>query len=229
MIRYEDEFDIINGENNEVLIPFLITETKDGTVIEAYSGVKNEVEYLINRKKINCFSKEGIDEIDRALLPYVRRLGYEREICGKYKWYLEYRIDQSSEINVSLIVDGIEKLKRSHLKLRNLTTFNLKELLDNRLAAYAVIRDGAIVSLAAENQHARGQNVIEITVETAPAHRRAGYASSVCAALCRDITARGKKVAYACSRYNRGSISTAKKTGFVYFGRFYAYTAYIAL
>ena len=229
MIKYEDESEILESPHNELIVPFLIVEEKGKTDIEAYKGVKREVEELIIYQNINCFSKSGIDKIDKALLPYVNKLGYEREICGKYKWYLSFFANKDTPIDSSLILENTEKLSKKHLKLKNPLTFDLPELLENRLEAFVVIRDNSVVSIAAVNQHGRGLNMLEITVETALSYRQNGYASSAAAALCKYLIGKGKSVAYVCSRYNRNSIQTAKKVGFEYTGRFYAYTAYKAL
>ena len=223
MISYEDEKEIIG---NEVIVPFLIKEENGDTEIEAYKAVRSAVEDLILCKNINCFSKKGIDQIDEALQPYVLSLGYEREICGKYKWYLNYEARSGEDISSDIIVDGTVKLARTHLKLSNRTTFDLSELMEKKLEAFVVIKDGAIVSIAAVNEHYKGQKMLEITVETAVGYRNNGYASSAAAALALLLIQKGKSVAYVCSRYNRGSIKTAERTGFKYVGRFYAYTAY---
>ena len=223
MINYEDEKEVIG---NEVIVPFLVKEENGDTEIEAYNAVRFEVEDLILHKNINCFSKKGIDQIDDALLTYVTSLGYEREICGKYKWYLSYEARSTEDISSGVTVDGTVKLARTHLKLANRTTFDLSELIAKKLEAFIVIRDGAVISIAAVNEHYKGQKMLEITVETAVGYRNNGYATSAAAELARDLIQKGKSVAYVCSRYNRSSIKTAKKAGFKYVGRFYAYTAY---
>ena len=229
MIKYEDESVILNSKHNEVIVPFLIIEENGKTEIEAYKGVSREVEELIVYQNINCFSKSGIDMIDDALLPYVTKLGYEREICGKYRWYLSYKATEKTGINETLILENTEKLSKKHLKYKNLLTFDLSELLEKRLDAFVVIRDGSVVSIAAVNEHEKGRNMLEITVETALSYRQNGFASSAAASLCRYLIGRGNSVAYVCSRYNRNSLLTARKVGFEYSGRFYAYTAYKAL
>lgn len=229
MIVYEDEKYILESEHNEVIVPFLISENKDETYIEAYHAVKKEVDELIIYQNINCFSKKGIDEIDKALYPYILSLGYEREICGKYKWYLSYEMRDADRLNRDLILPETVKIGKRHLKLKNRTTFDISELTDKKLTAFAVIENEEIVSIAAVNEHARGQKMLEITVETAPEYRRRGYAASTTAALTDHLLGRGYSVAYVSSRYNRNSVKTAEKVGFEYVGRFYAYTAYIAL
>ena len=229
MIKYEDENEILSRPENEVIVPFLIVEEGENIEIEAYKGVKREVEELIVYRNINCFSKSGIDMIDQMVLPFVKKLGYEREICGKYRWYLSFTASSDTNIDTSLILGNTVKLSKRHLKLKNLLTFDLYELIEKRLDAFVVIEDGCVVSIATVNQHARGQNMLEMTVETAPGFRCRGYASSAGTALCSYLSDKGKSVAYVCSRYNRNSIMTAKKIGFEYVGRFYAYTAYKAL
>ena len=229
MITYEDEKYILESEDNEVIVPFLISESEGDTYIEAYHAVKKEIDELIIYQNINCFSKRGIDAIDTALYPYIRSLGYEREICGKYKWYLSYEMRTIDKLKEGLIVSGTEKIGKKHIKLKNRTTFDINELISKKLPAFAVIKNNEIVSVAAVNEHARGQKMLEMTVETAPGFRQNGYASSTASALAGYLLGKGYSVAYVCSRYNRNSIKTAEKIGFEYIGRFYAYTAYIAL
>jgi len=229
MINYEDEKYILESEHNEVIVPFLITEEGKQTSIEAYEGVRREVEELIIYRNINCFSKKGIDEIDNALLPYVRSLGYEREICGKYKWYLSYEIRNADKIDKNVILPETVKLGRRHLKLQNRTTFDLAELLEKKLCAFVTVYDGKVVSIAAVNEHARGQRMLEMTVETCPECRNRGFAASSGGALVSYLLEHGHFAAYVSSRYNRESLKTAEKIGFEYTGRFYAYTAYKAL
>ena len=60
--------------------------------------------------------------------------------------------------------------------------------------------------------------IVDLGVETAPAHRRRGYAKTAVSAVVEHVTDRGGEGRYGCRPDNHASIATARSAGFVPYG-----------
>lgn len=81
---------------------------------------------------------------------------------------------------------------------------------------YGVVADGAVVSVAfAHRSGCMEDQIADLGVETAPAHRRRGYAKTVVSAVVEHVTRGGGEARYACNPGNEASIATARSVGFV--------------
>ena len=224
-IKYENSADIFSSDY-EVVVPLIISENDGELEIEAYDDISQIVDDICQKFGKRLFSKKAIDYIDKHLEPYVNAHEYYREIVGKYKWYEVFTLDDISKINYDTINDDTYLLTSDHLLLENLTTFDLKELLDKKLETYVVVKDSKIVCLSSVNEHSDDQRMLELTVETSREYRSMGFGASAITALGSYLLTRGFSLSYVTSRYNRASISLAKKLDFKHSGRFYAYTAF---
>lgn len=225
MISYESEREALEGAYG-MIVPFLVSVYKGETTIEAYDGAREQVNKILSRCHGSYFNKASIDLIDELLEPYVNRLGYYREVIGKYKWYEVYGAESAERLNLSCVRENTRILSEEHLTLTNLTNFDLNELLALPFPSCIVIDDNKIVALASVNPCSEEQRVLELTVETSSDYRRKGYGISATVKLADHLLRDGYIINYVCSRYNRPSILLAKKCGFEKMGRIYAYTAY---
>lgn len=86
--------------------------------------------------------------------------------------------------------------------------------------AYGVVADGSIASVAYAHRTGLMEDcVADIGVETAPAWRRRGYASTAVSAVVRHIAQARGEARYGCDPRNVASISTARSVGFAPYGR----------
>lgn len=213
--QWENERELIEEEAS-MLVPILIQEEDGAYRIEAYEGVRAIVEAFAERFQGHFFSKRAIDWLDSQIGPWVNALGYYRESVGLYRWYEVY--EKQSVGGQPL--DETERWSGEECESELLLD------LSPDYPAYVVKKEGRIISAARTNEFDPCDSCPELTVETAPAWRGKGYASSNITALANELLADFPSVSYVCSRYNRASQKTALKAGFVKTGRFYAYTAY---
>ncbi len=85
---------------------------------------------------------------------------------------------------------------------------------------YGIVTDKRVVSVAyAHRTGIMESEVADLGVETAPAHRKRGYASACVAAVTAHITAQGGEALYGCNPANVASIATARSTGYIPYAR----------
>lgn len=226
MLILEDEREIL-ASGSGVLIPILVNQTDGDTEIEAYRGIEAIAADFHARFPGKYFTNAAIDWLDERLRPYVEGLGYLRECTGKYRWYIRYELTDPSALPLERIRPDSRPLTGGDYDDYDVkVSFSLIGQMEKDLPAYVTLIGGKIVSIATVNEHAPGQKLLEITVETAPGYRGQGYALSNTVALAADLTRRGFRTAYVASRYNRASRKIADRAGFARLGRIYAYTAY---
>lgn len=213
--QWEDEKERIE-EGAAMLVPVLIQEEDGAYRIEAYDGVREIVEAFVKQFEGHYFSKKAIDWLDKELEPWVNALGYYRESVGLYRWYEVYEKQRI----------GGEVLPETERWNGEDCDSSLLLDLSPDYPAYVVKKEGIIVSAARTNEFDPCDTCPELTVETTPAWRGNGYATSNITALSNELLKNYPSVSYVCSRYNRGSQKTALRAGFIKTGRFYAYTAY---
>lgn len=152
--------------------------------------------------------------------------------CAAFCASLGYTADRYSSVNgYNFLWNGApaadsfpcERIRREG-KYENKTTFDIAACLAAERVIFAVVRDGAIVSLAVtcEAPSARGEagGMIEVSVETAPDYRGNGYATAAVAALADWLASRGFTALYKCRAENERSARVAARAGFVQSGRF---------
>ncbi len=95
----------------------------------------------------------------------------------------------------------------------------LRGQLAARLPAFAVVRDGQAVSVAyAATTKRAPDGPVEVGVETAPGHRRQGFAARVVSAFANAVRADGGIPLYSTAHDNRASQAVARKLGLVRYG-----------
>ncbi len=86
--------------------------------------------------------------------------------------------------------------------------------------AYGVVQAGHVVSVAYGHRTGTMEDrVVDLGVETAPEHRRKGYAQACVSAVAAYVIDRGGQARYGCSPCNTRSIATARSVGFADYGQ----------
>lgn len=93
-----------------------------------------------------------------------------------------------------------------------LDTFGSREKALENFIGYVLLRDDEILSEAGSG--VRDGNLIEVGVQTAPAHRQQGYAALVCAHLIGACEAAGWQTYWNCNQANVASVKLAQKLGY---------------
>ncbi len=230
MIKTENDKKILKA-GYPAIVPFLMEEYKGEVDIEVYSSLKKQAKSFLEEFNGHLFSKRALDYISSSLDSYIEENGYTRDKKGATLYYYSYEIKDPSLLDTSSIrsdthrlFDLFEEIQTG--KLKNRTTFKLGELLEKSLESFVTVCNGEVVSIATVNETLDKTRMLEVTVETAVAHRRCGYAISNVEALASHILSNGGFAAYCCRSSNTKSAKIAERAGFERVGRFYAVTAY---
>ncbi len=224
LITLEDDEILLEEENPPAIVPVVISNGRHGIEEELYFSVYPEVSDFVKKHREDLFEDATLRALGALVAPYLEKTGYVREKQGMLRWYHSFACYDKEKINTSLVLPSTKKLNT--LRYKNMTTFDLKELKEYKLPAFVTVVDGAVVSIATVNPYSKGQRMLEITAETAPAYRKRGYGASNVAALAYYLLRHKHTVAYCCSRYNSGSIKIARQIGLIHEGKFYAIDAY---
>ena len=218
MILDEDGEALIRETQFDIAVPIHVEELYDETKIFAYPSAAPLCEAWQNRYADDLFSPDAV--------------AFLRDGCADFCSALDYRADRhSAVVGYNFLSNGdvntgftpCERIRREG-KYENKTTFDIAACLAAERVLFAVLRDGAVVSLAAtcEAPAARGDEggIMEISVETAPAYRGSGYATAAVAALTDWLSARGFTTLYKCRAENEKSARVAARAGLTRSGRF---------
>lgn len=157
--------------------------------------------------------------LDRKLSPYLSALGYAPDRGNRDV----YRVFRAEPTDFSLKSPKLSTiLIKSVDNYQNLTTIDLPRTLDAGCVAYGYIACGRILSLAVTHAAPAG-SAVELTLETACAHRGRGYGKAALAALTGALTARGLSVIYRTRENNVPSARAALACGFHEAGLYYRY------
>ena len=197
-------------EDTDLLIPFgiAVREGEDHD-ISCYEDSADIVCEYAERHAIDLFGDEAVSFLKTSLDPVFCERGYELQIENDTVYLLDHTIEESGNVTVINARDA--------LGYENLCEIDLTEAMEIGQEAFVCIADGCVVSVAVENYTHKGET--EIAVETAPDHRRRGYAKAVASALCNDIVRSGGSVTWHCSSDNIPSCTLAEAIGFRRDGR----------
>jgi len=226
-MRFENDGEIFSA-GYPGIVPFLMEEYRGEVSFEVYEGIRTLAETFRERYKGRYFGREALTFIARGTDAYLEKNGYERDTVGMTRYYYQYELTPEDSLDRSLIGQHTFRLREELLDgiNENLTTFDLEELLKREIEAFVVIADGKVAAIATVNERFEEGSMPEVTVETAPAYRRRGYALSAVAALCDFLLSQGCSVAYCCRNTHTSSNHVASRIGFTRVGRFYAVAAY---
>ncbi len=224
-IVYEDadleEFAL--GEDSDVAVPISVSEDADGAVtVTVYSRFAKEAEEFAKKYESDPFSARALDFIDSAFAPPMSGYGFrfEREYD---QTLLTFTSSGKTEKSGKTVYIGTQ----AELEKYEFMTAGDFEIDDGDPcdAAFAVVEDGKIVSVAAVNDYS-DDGAVEINVETAPAFRGRGFATAAVSALASYLEGLGERVTYKCRKSNAASVKVAEKAGMKYAGKAFNYVCY---
>ena len=209
------------------IVPFLMEEYRADVSFEIYSGIRKEVRLFEKNFKGRYFTEKALRSLAASLDAYIEAHGYARDKKGETRYYYSYEARDLEAIDPSLVQESTCLLTKEIADgAKNRTTFALSELVEKGLCAFVTLSEGEVVSIATVNETLENTSCLEVTVETAVAHRGKKYAESNVAAITAYLLKQGATVAYCCRNTNTKSNKIARRVGFERVGRFYAVSAY---
>lgn len=209
------------------IVPFLMEEYRGEVSFEIYSGIRKEVRLFEKNFQGRLFTEKALKSLAASLDAYIEAHGYERDKKGETRYYYSYEAKDRKAIDTSLVQKSSCLLTKEIAEgANNRTTFALSALLEKELCAFVTLVGGEVVSIATVNERLDANSCLEVTVETAVAHRGKRYAESNVAAITAYLLEKGATVAYCCRNTNTKSNKIARRVGFERVGRFYAVSAY---
>lgn len=218
LILDEDGEALIRETQFDIAVPIHSEELCGETKIFAYPSVAPLCELWQNRYADDLFSPDAVAFLQDGCTDFCAALGYRAD---RHSAVVGYNFLSSGAVKPGFT--PCERIRREG-KYENKTTFDLAACLAAERVIFAVVRDGAIVSLAvtceAPSARADEGGMMEISVETALAYRGNGYATAAVAALADWLSARGFITLYKCRAENEKSARVAARAGLTQSGRF---------
>ena len=210
--RMGERFAFENGW--DLLIPFSMTrysgEELSATAIPKISRLARG---FLDRFEKNPFSDEALGWLWSRIAPKQESWGYSG---GKYRWR-RCRIFRCRSIGALFEALPETILLDSATSYENLTTYHLDDTLDAGCLCAATFLDGRVASVAVTHdslEDLSSGDVVELGVETAPAARGRGFASSSLSLATRELLNRGMIPEYRCTKSNRASAAVALHVGY---------------
>lgn len=216
----EEEAFVFENEWDTV-IPVSFTYTpEEGTVLSAFPQVEAVAQAFLADYGDDPTADEALAFLFEQLAPFMKKWGYSDDRF-RDRWGHILRADAACRPSVP---QAQPVLLTASDEEGNETTYDLEATCEAECLSYGIKENGRVVSLAVTHEPpAECDGVIEVGVETIPAFRGKGYATSCLAALTADLLARGLTVEYRCQRYNAASLHVAQGAGFRLVGRYYYY------
>ncbi len=210
------------------IVPFLMREERGEVSFEIYSGIEKEAIAFQKAFEGRYFTPKALTSISQAIDPYLSSIGYTRDDKGTLRYYDQYELSPSDQVNTALFKESTAHLTEKLLERLsdNLTTFSLEALLERGLESFVTVIEGRVVAIAAVNERLEEGGAPELTVETAVAYRHKGYGAACVAALAEYLVKKGSFAEYCCRHTHTASGRLARSVGFQKIGRFYAIAAY---
>ncbi len=202
----------LHDSDAEVAVPFEMT-VKDGTAnIEYYPAAESLVNEYLTRYGSNeetLLSREAIEWAVSEFVTFLEQYGFYLSPDSE-DYYINYALEASESIPETPIqrIFGDEEVN-------DLTDTDIKGLCEEGYIIYAAVVDGNIVAVAntGEPVNENTKAWVEIGVDTAPEHRRKGYARACAAALVRKLHDLGHGAVYECASRNEASVRLVKSLG----------------
>jgi hypothetical protein len=227
MIRIDSEGESFVFENEwDIAIPISVEHIYGSEpVIEVFPQIEAVAKEYQARFSDDLLSDVALGYLWSAIGPYALKWGYSDDKF-RDRWGYIFRADEPA---LPCFDSEHEAVILSLCKVPpNMTTLDIEYCVGSGHAAAAILHDGKIVSAAMTHEPTNellksGVRYCEIGVETAPEHRRKGYASACAVALSKYLASIGLTSEYRCQRYNQGSYAVAMCAGMRECGKFYSY------
>lgn len=143
----------------------------------------------------------------------------ENEWMAEYVFYPDMQLPKrDTEIKIHMISSNAVLAK-----ICEMSGCDIEIADDGEDVIFAVVDNGRLLAYAGMNDLSYEDDSVEISVETAPEHRRKGYGSACVTALTEHLIKKGKTVRYKCSKENVRSSALAEKCGFRLEGERYSF------
>ncbi len=207
---------------DDMILPVCVYERNGEVSADCYRKYLTITKKYIKKYKDDLFSDAALLYLDSAVKKKIK--GYSR--YDEYnEYYLLYTLFDCSTLPKEDCVrcDFITDAKFT----RDLTDFEVDEIIKNRQPAFVVVEDDKIVAICAANYFIEDdEKEVELAVETAQAYRGRGYATALLTKMSRYILEMGKTPVYRVSRFNSASIATVEKCGYKCIGKEFYYNCY---
>ena len=203
----------------EVFVPH-----KGEAIVTSYSFCIDVAVRWEEKYKDDLLADEAIKCLKSDFEAVAENIGY-RYFESENEYMLEYEF--TPDMHMTNNVNGIKVHKISSnavlAELCAASGCDIEIADDGEDVLFAVVEDGKICAYAGMNDVVYDDNSVEISVETAPDHRRKGYGMACVCSLVRHLVNKGITVKYKCSRENLASSALAEKCGFALEGRRYSF------
>lgn len=221
---YELEKEVLAGLSC-IAVPIEIFVPKIGEpIITVYSFCRENAEDFEQRFKGDLLCKVAIATLENEFKTIAENIGYRHFHCEN-EMMLEYAFEPDMQLTNIGCSARVHKIS-SNAVLRELcenSGCDIEIADDGEDIIFAVVDNGMLLAYAGINDVIYADNSVEISVETAPEHRRKGYGLACVYELTKHLILKGKKVRYKCSEDNLASSALAEKCGFVLEGKRYSY------
>ncbi len=215
MIRYEDpsvEQAALSGETY-LAIPFEIHQSAAGEVsLTVYAACRDIAEEFLCAYNGNPFQKDGLAWVSQRIGIFMEDHGYQfdsQASCAILEFTACERYLKKPDENQVLQL----KTRDEWMQFENETDAEPDFGNHEKGAAFAVVRDGKIISCACTNDAFYADGAVEINVETALQYRGRGFGYMCTEALTESLCNQGYKVWYKCYEENSASAALARKCG----------------
>ncbi len=216
-------FDQLTPEQLPVVLPFSMREI-DGEYTESvWEETLELARYVDSLPEEERFTEKTMDLIREKVAGIMKEYGFEDDDVENVLLITKV-VEREEDLNGDVILPETRFVSNGD-GLTNLTASPLNLYFDSLLAA-GVVKDGRILSAAAENakvyledgqlnyDYDEDDVVRDVCVETAPGEEGKGYAASAVAFLTRELLRRGMVVTYTLREDNPASARVAEKVGF---------------
>ena len=192
--------------------------------ILSYSVCEGEARAWEEKYKGRLLSDEALESLHNTFEAVVKKLGLSR-VPNENEWMMEYVFTPDMQLPKCEISFKVHMISSNAVlsKICELSGCDIEIADDGEDVIFAVLDEGRLLAYAGMNDVKYSDNSVEISVETAPEHRRCGYGSACVSALTKHLTDKGITVRYKCSRDNTNSSALAEKCGFTLEGERFSF------
>lgn len=200
-----------------IAVPFDIFVPVSGEpVILSYSFCVETAEKWAGIFSDDPMCKESIEWLEKEYKSIAEKLGYARFENENEHMY-EYIMDSKSQLPKKENNISVRKISSNAVLsvVCEASGCDIEIADDGEDVIFAVLDGDRLLSYAGINDIVYDDGSVEISVETAPDHRRNGYGGACVCALCEHLLDKGRTVRYKCSAANHASSALAERCGFI--------------
>lgn len=203
----------------EVFVP-----QKGEAIVTTYSFCVDVAGRWEEKHKDELLSDAAVECLKADFETIAENIGY-RYFLSENEYMLEYKFTPDMRLTKSTDEIKVHKISSNAVlsKLCAASGCDIEIADDGEDILFAVVEDGMLCAYAGMNDVIYDDGSVEISVETAPEHRRQGYGLACVEALVTHLVNKGITVRYKCSKLNAPSSALAEKCGFVLDGKRFSF------